>query len=322
MQPLFIFSLPRSGSTLLQRILASHEDIATVSEPWILLPYVYTLRRQGTYSEYSHNELVRAIEDFCNELPGGQEDYLAEIRTFTLRLYEKVTTNNAKYFLDKTPRYHLIIEEIINLFPEGKFIFLWRNPLSIIASIMNTWGDGKWNLFYHKVDIFDGLINMVAAYDKYQKQVYTINYEDLLNSPETELQGLFNYLKLPLNSEILMNFRHIELKGRYGDPTGVHQYKSISNKSIDKWKQTLTNPVRKAWCKNYLKWVGQERLTAMSYSLQELLSELDSVPFSLKHVGSDLLNIGFGATYNMLGLTILKHKIQTLPDWRKIHFHN
>jgi hypothetical protein len=39
--PLFLLSLPRSGSTLAQRILAAHAGIATTSEPWILLPYLY-----------------------------------------------------------------------------------------------------------------------------------------------------------------------------------------------------------------------------------------------------------------------------------------
>src|SRR5919107_2181016 len=39
--PLFLLSLPRSGSTLAQRILAAHGGIATTSEPWILLPYLY-----------------------------------------------------------------------------------------------------------------------------------------------------------------------------------------------------------------------------------------------------------------------------------------
>lgn len=42
--PLFLLSLPRSGSTLAQRFLAAHDAIARASEPWILLPYLYTLR--------------------------------------------------------------------------------------------------------------------------------------------------------------------------------------------------------------------------------------------------------------------------------------
>ncbi|MEZ4607679.1 MAG: sulfotransferase [Deinococcales bacterium] len=63
MTPLFLFSLPRSGSTLLQRILAAHPDIATLSEPWFILPLIYMTRDEGIYSEYDHSHLTRALTD-------------------------------------------------------------------------------------------------------------------------------------------------------------------------------------------------------------------------------------------------------------------
>jgi hypothetical protein len=45
LRPLLIFSLPRSGSTLTQRILAAHEEITTaaISEPHLLVHYLYCL---------------------------------------------------------------------------------------------------------------------------------------------------------------------------------------------------------------------------------------------------------------------------------------
>jgi len=49
--PIFIFSLPRSGSTLMERILATHPAVGTASEPWILLPFLYTRIRDGVYAE-------------------------------------------------------------------------------------------------------------------------------------------------------------------------------------------------------------------------------------------------------------------------------
>ena len=65
MQPIFLFSLPRSGSTLAQRIIASHAEIATTAEPWLLLPCLYALRHGGVYAEYSQATAVKAIRDFC-----------------------------------------------------------------------------------------------------------------------------------------------------------------------------------------------------------------------------------------------------------------
>ena len=99
-KPLFIFSMPRSGSTLLQRLLACHEKISTAMEPWVLIPYLYTLKEEGVYSEYSHFLVTQAIDSFCDQLPNGQDDYLAEMRLFILRLYSKVADKNAKGYKD------------------------------------------------------------------------------------------------------------------------------------------------------------------------------------------------------------------------------
>src|SRR5215217_1222403 len=134
MKPIFIFSLPRTGSTLLQRVLSAHNEVSSVAEPWVLLPLLYSLRKNGAYSEYGNNLMVSAVEDFCSELPNGRDDYLFEIRECVLRLYQKVSksSDSPSYFLDKTPRYHLVADDIVQMFPDGKFILLWRHPLSVI----------------------------------------------------------------------------------------------------------------------------------------------------------------------------------------------
>jgi len=274
MNPLFIFSLPRSGSTLTQRILSSHDDIASVSEPWILLPYLYTLKRHGVYSEYGHKYAMSGIRQFCLELPNGENDYLEEIRTFIMQLYTRAAKSKSKYFLDKTPRYSLVVEDIIELFPKGKFVFLWRNPLAVIASIIETWTDSKFNLLYNKIDLFDGLANLIAAYEKYAEKSCVIHYETLLLNPESELKRLMNYLEMPFDPSLLLEFSAIKLPGNLGDKTGIHQYKLVSQEPLSKWKQTIDNPIRKAWCRRYLKWIGEERLGIMGYNLKDLLIEL------------------------------------------------
>lgn len=319
-KPLFVFSMPRSGSTLLQRLLASHESISTAVEPWILLPYIYTLREKGIYSEYGHFLLAKAVDNFCHQLPNGQNDYLEEMRMFILRLYSKAANNNATYFLDKTPRYYLIAEELFRIFPEGKFVFLWRNPLAIVASIIETWEQGKWKLYRHKIDIFDGIANLVETYEKYGDQAYSLQYEALLSNPATELQQLFAYLDLPFNPA--SNTQPIELKNQVlGDPTGVKQYKSISKEPMSKWKYTLANPIRKSWCRQYLHWIGKERLGVMGYSLDELFTELVTIPFNSHLILQDLLLIPYGTLYCAIEPTLIKHKMQILPNWQKLHTH-
>jgi len=48
---IFILSLPRSGSTLLQRILGGHSQVHTVAEPWLMLNPLYALRETGIEAE-------------------------------------------------------------------------------------------------------------------------------------------------------------------------------------------------------------------------------------------------------------------------------
>src|SRR5262249_4039220 len=153
-----------SGSTLLQRVIAAHDGVATVSEPWLLLPYLYTLRERGVVAEYTHSLMTRAIDDFCEQLPGVVDDYREEMRTMVLPLYEKAAGDSARFFVDKTPPYYFVAEDVMQLFPEGKFIFLWRNPLSIVASIIETWYDGKLYATSHREDLFVGLPRLVSAY--------------------------------------------------------------------------------------------------------------------------------------------------------------
>jgi hypothetical protein len=302
--------------------LACHEDVFTVSEPWILLPYLYTLRNEGTYAEYDHRGVVAGVEDFCAELPYGRQDYLKEIRTFVCRLYAKAAKSNARYFLDKTPRYHLIAEDIINLFPDGKFIFLWRNPLSVVASMIKSLGkSNRWTLYGSKVDLFDGIGNLVKAYQNHGTRACSVRYEDLLLHRQREIERLFIYLELSLDSKILPDYNSVHLKGRWGDSTGPKQYQAINKEPLHKWKRIIVNPIRKAWCRHYLQWIGRGRLKMMGYELDTLLDELENNSSGIQYVVSDAVRAVYGVVDSALELGILKRKLQYLPSWYRIHRH-
>lgn len=75
--PIFLFSLPRSGSTLLQHILSAYELITTTSEPYFLLHFLESIREGEIYNIYSQQDMVHRIEDFAYYLPGGLKDYLS-----------------------------------------------------------------------------------------------------------------------------------------------------------------------------------------------------------------------------------------------------
>ncbi len=276
--PIFIFSITRSGSTLLQRVIAAHDGVATVSEPWLLLPALYALRERGVVAEYTHGLMSRAVREFCETLPAGADDYRDELRSFALRLYRKAARENARYFIDKSPPYYFVADEVMELFPEAKFVFLWRNPLSIVASIIDTWQGGAWRATSFREDLFIGLPRLVATYRERGASAHSVRFEDLLAGGEREWRALFDYLGLEFDPVALERFADVRLAGRMGDQVGVQRYRSLAAEPAAKWKRTLANPLRRAWCRRYIGYLGRERLQLMGYDADRLLGELRAQP--------------------------------------------
>lgn len=290
--PIFLLSLPRSGSTVVQRVMAAHKEIATAPEPWVLLPQAYALRERGAYAEYGQIPSSRAIREFIERLPRGTTDYDAGLRTFVLGLYSKVAKEHERYFLDKTPRYHLILDDLFRIFPEARFIFLWRHPLAVVASIAETWGDRAWNLAQWHVDVNDGLSNLVGAYEAHSAQSFAVRYEDLVASPTSAWPSLFDYLEIPFDPRTLETFDSVDVAARMGDRIGSRDYHALTTEPLTKWHTTIRNPFRQRWCRNYLRWIGPERLAVMGYDLDIILEELDQIPGSGQRLGMDLLKNG------------------------------
>ena len=289
MHPLFIFSLPRAGSTLVQRVLAAHPDVASAAEPWILLPQLYALRHPGATAEYEHTWAVDALHDFCKLLPEGQAMYRREMSAFVRRMYEEAGGRGKRYFLDKTPRYHLIVDQIIDLFPDGRFIFLWRNPLAVAASMMQTWAKGRWNLFEYEIDLYQGVHNLIAASERYSDRVLTVRYEDLVTGGEQHWRRIFEYLGLDFTPALLAQFSSVAIGERMGDPTGNKAYAGLSTEPLEKWRRAFRNPLRRRWASRYLRRLGPQRLAAMGYDMQQLQRELASAPHGLEHLASDVV---------------------------------
>ncbi|MGH2629959.1 MAG: sulfotransferase family protein [Actinomycetota bacterium] len=295
MRPLFLLSLPRSGSTLLQRILGAHGSVATSPEPWLLLPQVYALREYGAFAEYGQVPSSRAIREFAGRLPGGETAYLEAVRAFAMDLYGRATdatdatdaTAGVEYFLDKTPRYHFIADELFRIFPDARTVFLWRNPLSVVASIVDTWSGGRWKLERWHDDLHEGPPNLVNAFRGHRDGSFGLRFEDLVASPDRVLPDLFAFLGLEFDPQLLEGFASVRWDARMGDPTGTERYEGLSTEPLDKWKATIRGPVRTRWARSYLTSLGSPVLAEMGYDLDELLGEVDSQPGGLGSVPGD-----------------------------------
>jgi hypothetical protein len=287
--PIFLLSMPRAGSTLVQRVLAAHPDVETVAEPWIFLPHAYALRERGIAAEYTHPIAVRAVREFVDRFPDGVVGYREALRSFVLDLYERAAPGPGRYFVDKTPRYHFVVEELFATFPDARFVFLWRNPLSVVASIVETWCRGRWNVDRWRADLL-GLARLVDASVEHADRSITVRYEDLVAGSREPWARLFGSLDLSFEPELLERFSEVRLVGSMGDPTGVDSYDRISSEPSEKWRRTLASPWRRRWCARYLDAIGDERLRTMGYEPVELRAGLDALERRMAPLVSDVVH--------------------------------
>ncbi len=316
-KPIFIFSLPRAGSTLLQRLLSVHKSIDTTAEPWLALPIFFALKERGLTAVYGHSASSAALNGYIDSLPGGKADYYSSASRFLCDLYDCGSSGSAIYFLDKTPRYHLVVDEIMMAFPDAKFIFLWRNPLAIASSMIKTWCNNKWNLYIFYIDLYSGINSLVNA-SRNSKNKIDVKYEDLIRSPECEMQRIMEYLELEYDSGFMDKFKDaktIDAPGR-GDPTGQYEYSGISSNSTKSWKNVMSHVYRKRWARQYLNWIGEDRLDAMGYDLDELQTEIRDCPTHYKNLFSDVIRNFYGKIANRYCL----EEIRNNKPWEGITY--
>lgn len=277
-QPIFLLSLPRSGSTLVQRVLSTYPEVATTSEPWLLLPFLTPLEPEMPLATGWQGTVNDAFRDFIAELPRAEEDYLERLRPFAEQLYADAAHDDARYFLDKTPPYHWIVEQLFKVFPDAKFVFLWRNPLSVVASVIDTFCDGRWRPDGFRGTLFEAPRNLVASHERHRGRAFGVRFEDLIGGDVEPWQRLTAYLGLDFSPDSLSQFPQVQLHGRHGDPTGTRLYSAVSREPLEKWRRCIRTPVRRLWCERYLRWLGPELLGAMGYSLDGLLADLRTSP--------------------------------------------
>lgn len=149
-QPVFIVAAPRSGSTLFFETLASNDHFATFGDEahWLV------------ESESSLRPGPGGVDS--NRL--GAEHATVGVRSRMLsqiadRLQnaagERVALTDDVRLLEKTPKNALRIPFFNALFPDARFIFLWRDPRESISSIIEAWTSGQWKT-YNGLEGFDG----------------------------------------------------------------------------------------------------------------------------------------------------------------------
>ncbi len=274
----FLISQPRAGSTLLQRILGCNPDVYTTSEPWLMLHPIYSLKRTGIDAEYSSDLALNGLCNFLSLTVDGRDRYLDDLRHMYGNLYQRVLESTGKsVFLDKTPRYYFIITELYGLFPKAKFILLFRNPLAVFSSIMQTWIKKNRDLFWlFRQDLLQAPDYLIKGVQALGPVALSVQYENILLKPEEEIKRLCDYAGIRFNQEMIEYGRFDLPKWPSGDQDTVYQKRQPDPVHSEKWILHLQDADIWRFSKEYLDYLGAEKTAQLGYSFDDLATVLEN----------------------------------------------
>lgn len=293
----FIFSLPRSGSTYAQRVLSGSDQVATTPEPWLLPPLMSIRHGDQPYAQWGYDHARVGLEDMLSKLDDREAVWRGAMRAATESVFSSFT-QPGQIYIDKTPRNAEFAHEIMATFPDARFLFLWRNPLSVVKSINQTWGSGHWKAYFYEYDLRLGLQSLVETYRQNQsdERVLAVRYEDLVADPQTHWPRIFDHFGVDYDPSYAQN--PPKLVGKMGDISGQEKFASTSDTSIDDWPSSFGSSLRKRWARSYLEDLGDVRLSIMGYDKRDLLERLQSAPS--KFNWTDFLYLPLAPVYHRI----------------------
>ena len=277
---IFLISQPRSGSTMLQRVLAGHDAIQTTAETWLMLHPVYSMRDHGIETEYNSAWRKRALLEFLEHYADSTAVYDDAIRAYAQVLYNHVLQRSGRVlFLDKTPRYFFIIPDLYRLFPKARFVFLLRNPLAILNSELSTFVRGNWKILArYRPDLVDAPALIRAGMELLGDQGHVIRYETFVQNPEAETEALCRYLGIDMQPGMVDYSATPAPKGSMNDPTGIHRRSRPAADSTDTWKTLGDTPQSRHFAHACLDAIGGDTLAALGYDINTLKQTLGPAP--------------------------------------------
>jgi tetratricopeptide (TPR) repeat protein len=188
--PIFIVGLPRSGSTLIEQVLASHSMVEGTSE----LPYVQQVARtldRNRADGINYPQALLELEEKHFKALG--KDYLDRARMHR--------TEGKPHFIDKMPNNFPSVGFIHLMLPNAKIIDARRYPLdSCLSCYRQLFGKGQ-PFTYDLTDIGEYFLQYQRLMDHWHDilpgRVLTVQYEDVVTDFEAQIRRLLDYCELP-----------------------------------------------------------------------------------------------------------------------------
>jgi tetratricopeptide (TPR) repeat protein len=224
--PIFIIGLPRSGSTLIEQILASHSMVEGTSE----LPYVgrvATSLNRNRADGINYPEAVRELE----------ADHLQALGQQYLELAAMHRTEGKPRFIDKMPNNFPAVGFLELVLPNAKIIDARRHPLDACLSCYRQLFAKGQTFTYDLIDIGEYFLEYERMMDHWHSvlpgKVITVQYEELVGNFDRQVRQLLAHCELPFE-ETCLRFYETERPVRTASSEQVRQ--PIHSRSIGFWK--------------------------------------------------------------------------------------
>ncbi len=232
----FLFGFPRSGTTLLDRMLSAHPDIEVLEEKSLFSALHQDWSKPGTL------EALTGVHDA--QISDAREIYRGEMARHRVHPQRSLV-------IDKLPLNLPYLFLIRRLFPEAPVIFLQRHPLDVCLSCYFQAFELEASMAYFldladTAHYYDAMMQVAAlSMDQAGDPLHRLRYEDLVASPEDQLRKLIEFLSLDW-AESVLDYHQQGDTASSNTPSYQQVSQALYTCSIGKWRhyQRQLEPVR------------------------------------------------------------------------------
>ncbi len=224
--PIFIVGLPRTGTTLVERLLSSHSQVSSIGEfrdfPMMLSDMAGAIA--PTMPAASNAEIFRSVD-----FKSLGERYLAAARE---------VAGDSPRFVDKLPYNFLYCGYLLGALPQARILHLVRQPLDACYAIYKTLFFGAYSFSYDLDELADYIISYHRQMQHWHQvlpgRIHDIHYESLVQEPEAEARKVLEFCEMPWEDQVL-EFHRQQAPSMTASAMQVRQ--PVHTDSIDAWRR-------------------------------------------------------------------------------------
>jgi tetratricopeptide (TPR) repeat protein len=223
--PIFVLGQPRTGTTLVERIISSHSQVTSAGE---LQQLGLAVRRIGNYTD--PKRFSKAYFECAKDIEPGK------IGALYMQTVSKMRGDTPR-FVDKLPQNYLLIPIILKALPGAKIVHLVRDPMdACFASFKQLFADAYLHS-YDQAEMARHHVRYLKLMDTWRQrfpgQFFDISYEDTARELEPNARRLIEYLDLPWEDACL-SFH--EQEGAVSTASAAQVREPAHTRSIGRWR--------------------------------------------------------------------------------------